>query len=44
LDSGFPRFGCPRVVFFLFIEFPLRNKYLSHLNFAFKIVVQLGLN
>jgi hypothetical protein len=25
--------------FFLFIELPLRNKYLSHLNSAFKIFV-----
>jgi hypothetical protein len=25
--------------FFLFIEFPFRNKYMSHLNSAFKIFV-----
>jgi hypothetical protein len=37
LDSGFPRFSCPRVVF-LFIEFPLRQQisflfYFQHLRY-----------
>jgi len=35
LDSVFLGFGCPGVIFFfLFIEFPLRNKYMSRLNSA----------
>jgi hypothetical protein len=32
LDSEFPGFGCPRVVF-LFTEFSLRNKYLVLFKF-----------
>jgi len=32
LDSGFPGFGCPEVIF-LVTEFPLSNKYLVLFKF-----------